>query len=834
MSVIKITVDDQNLHIIDSPKIAAQGVNENYVEFTFSDDWDGFGKTAHFYIESDPETIYTSVVSGNGYALIPHEITANEGRICLGLSGVNDDVVKTTEILTYRVVKGLYVAESAEPSPGTYEQMLTIVGEIQAAQASFESEIEADQASFESEVETNLSGMEASIAEIESETSSSIDTIDARVDNFINGTRPGSVTTLWTGSIMKKNDAATLSANVSGFDFLDIYFLNGIDTKFIRVPASQTSLQIQAQNMSDDGSSSFLYLWETGVTLSGTTVTINKCIWWKWNNPGTDSPTVTADAENGPAITRIDGVKMSDESPAELLDIRVGADSTTYGSAGAAVRGQISSLNGNITNLNKSLNGRITNLNKSLTSEENRAKAEEQRLEELFTAPTQEAVDEWLDNHPEATTSVEDGSLSLIKFRKGSTSFVIPDMFDGASDSDKLENAVSYVISREGGIILINREYVLTRDTILKNNSDGNKVVSFVGLNAYSLINTQTYSFVGDSEYGASNGGFRFENIRFYGSGNCFKSPNLIRLNISSCFFSNYTSIFRIVNNNDYLQSIRLDKCTIRNSTYIISALAEITGIAYDVHLTNNIIEWITGVINGDIVYRGLYCLNNCIEGLSGTAFILGNNCYGINIANNYFENNANVFDFSLVPVDSDISVSIMNNNFIETSDTSDPIIYLPRYDFNGKITLTNNSVYPDTVVFAKVLPGTSWTHNVESCGNGGIIDDSSHKMNQIDFNNLLSSTPGVEYVLHVSVIGVAVTSGVIYAPILLSNFISSTTYDVLGIYNSTVVNVGNGTSTVLSQQKNALEIQTNISGLTAGHSYLCRYSVGIKITIPA
>lgn len=313
MSVIKITVDDQNLHITDSPKIAAQGVNENYVEFTCSSDWNGFGKTAHFYIESDPETVYTSVLDSNCLALIPHEITASDGRICLGLSGAKDDVVKTSEILTYRIVKGLYVVESSDPSPSTYQQMLTMVGELQADQDAYEA------------------------------------VIDARIDTFINATRPGSATTLWTGSIHSNGDSATLSANVSGYDFLDIY-LTGVDSKFIRIPTSQTSVQIQCQNLSDSGTSAFLYLWETGVAISGTTVAINKCNFWQWDFMESQIPSITTDADNGPTITRIDGIKMADESPAELLDIRVGADGTTYTSAGNAVRGQFTSLNDEINN----------------------------------------------------------------------------------------------------------------------------------------------------------------------------------------------------------------------------------------------------------------------------------------------------------------------------------------------------------------------------------------------------------------------------------------------------------------------------------------------------
>ena len=130
MSVIKITVDEQNLHITDSPKIAAQGVNENYVLFTFSPDWDGFAKVALFYADEDPETVYQSLVDANGSAVVPWEVTNDERKMCIGVSGVKDNVVKTSEILKYKIVKGLYVVESSPPSPGIYEQMLTAVEQI--------------------------------------------------------------------------------------------------------------------------------------------------------------------------------------------------------------------------------------------------------------------------------------------------------------------------------------------------------------------------------------------------------------------------------------------------------------------------------------------------------------------------------------------------------------------------------------------------------------------------------------------------------------------------------------------------------------------------------
>lgn len=143
MSVIKITVDDQNLHITDSPKIAAQGVNENQVEFTFSADWDGFGKIALFYREEDEDTVYESAIDEDGKALVPHEVTDQRGKICIGVAGVKDDVIHTSEILKYKVVNGLYTAgeSSQPPTPGIYEQMLALIGNIQTEQTDFINDI---------------------------------------------------------------------------------------------------------------------------------------------------------------------------------------------------------------------------------------------------------------------------------------------------------------------------------------------------------------------------------------------------------------------------------------------------------------------------------------------------------------------------------------------------------------------------------------------------------------------------------------------------------------------------------------------------------------------
>ena len=132
MSDILVTVDGQNLHITQAPKIAAQGVNENYLALTFDSSWNGFGKVALFYRAEDEDTVYSSAVDGYGKALVPHEVTDQDGKICFGICGVKNDVVYTTEILKYKIVKGKYTAgqETEPPTPGIYEQMLAIAGTI--------------------------------------------------------------------------------------------------------------------------------------------------------------------------------------------------------------------------------------------------------------------------------------------------------------------------------------------------------------------------------------------------------------------------------------------------------------------------------------------------------------------------------------------------------------------------------------------------------------------------------------------------------------------------------------------------------------------------------
>ena len=67
-------------------------------------------------------------------------------------------------------------------------------------------------------------------------------------------------------------------------------------------------------------------------------------------------------------------------------------------------------------------------------SAESAASAAEQAVEEKFEDGVAETIDEWLTDHPEATTTVQDGSLTYKKLVTGTLGFVTPEMFGAKGD----------------------------------------------------------------------------------------------------------------------------------------------------------------------------------------------------------------------------------------------------------------------------------------------------------------------------------------------------------------------------------------------------------------
>lgn len=113
----------------------------------------------------------------------------------------------------------------------------------------------------------------------------------------------------------------------------------------------------------------------------------------------------------------------------------------------------------------------VSQLKEDLDYETNRAINRENEIERLFTMPTQEAVNTWLDEHPEATTTVQDGSLGTDKFteyakKKTVKDYVTPQMYgafcDGVHDDT---NAFIEAIRSGLPVYVPKGKYIIT-DTI--------------------------------------------------------------------------------------------------------------------------------------------------------------------------------------------------------------------------------------------------------------------------------------------------------------------------------------------------------------------------------
>ena len=167
---------------------------------------------------------------------------------------------------------------------------------------------------------------------------------------------------------------------------------------------------------------------------------------------------------------------------AELIDIRVGADGTTYSTAGDAVRGQTNSLKSDLDERTTEISIHVNDIERQLEqaddvlqsnidAERIRAEEEEARIESLFSAPTQEAVNLWLNEHPEATTTVQDESITEEKInsslkewiREGTVNVKDFDAVgDGiADDTTAVQNAINasngQMVYFEDGVYLVGK-----------------------------------------------------------------------------------------------------------------------------------------------------------------------------------------------------------------------------------------------------------------------------------------------------------------------------------------------------------------------------------------
>ena len=137
MSDLRAKLIDQNLTWLNNQAIYSGDINTDRIHFDFCSNWEGYIKTAIFYRSTDE--IYQQLLDEDNSCIIPHEVLSQEGFICIGVYGVKDDRVLTSQCLRYRVQHGAISDRlSIEPPTLTiYEQVISQYGGMIIEQALF-------------------------------------------------------------------------------------------------------------------------------------------------------------------------------------------------------------------------------------------------------------------------------------------------------------------------------------------------------------------------------------------------------------------------------------------------------------------------------------------------------------------------------------------------------------------------------------------------------------------------------------------------------------------------------------------------------------------------
>lgn len=337
-------------------------------------------------------------------------------------------------------------------------------------------------------------------------------------------------------------------------------------------------------------------------------------------------------------------------------------------------------------------------------------------------------IGNWLDDHPEATTTVQDGSLTISKFN-GSLKTVtlkdciIPDLYTG-TDTEKIQSCLDE-LKNTGGTILITRRYQLDNNLINKLRTDQTrkKSISFLGIGKESTIDMGTYSFVSD----LSNddiGGLHFINMNFEGTNIFLNSNKMIRLFFFDCRFNGFEYV---IYGEGGTQSLYFTQCYFeRVSEYV---LVNATSGVWDVKFSQCICENGGGFYNGDPEDNGntdcdIIIRDCCIESMTKSCIVPSSITTKFIISGCYFEA-AQPIDLSRCGNGNVNGITISDNVFFLGSDVAAIIMPINNASANYGIrgTIDRNVCYPDSRTLAKSDASYNGLIRYQFISNTGIID---------------------------------------------------------------------------------------------------------------
>lgn len=137
MSNIGVKVINQTAVLTNTEDIYSGDINTDTITFDFCNHWDGFVKTAIFYRTKDKP--YQQLLNEDNSCTIPPEVLIEGAIINIGVYGVKDDQVLTSQIIRYRIKEGA-ICESIKienPTLTIYAQIIAQYSEILANQGDF-------------------------------------------------------------------------------------------------------------------------------------------------------------------------------------------------------------------------------------------------------------------------------------------------------------------------------------------------------------------------------------------------------------------------------------------------------------------------------------------------------------------------------------------------------------------------------------------------------------------------------------------------------------------------------------------------------------------------
>lgn len=153
MSQIQVKAIDQNIVFVDTPRIYSGDVNTDTIIFEFDEVWEGYLKTAVFY--QDINNPYFAVMDDNE-CIIPHEVIADSGKLYLGVVGVLDDKVITSEVVVYDIHQGAVTPMDVPMTEDVWQQILAELRATRILAQQLRQDQEEYQAKWEQEVDGSI------------------------------------------------------------------------------------------------------------------------------------------------------------------------------------------------------------------------------------------------------------------------------------------------------------------------------------------------------------------------------------------------------------------------------------------------------------------------------------------------------------------------------------------------------------------------------------------------------------------------------------------------------------------------------------------------------